>query len=241
MLTITLENVESHRNRAPRSVPDQGNKLLLALGRRSKVGGAPVEVNLRTDAAWAYASSDSQELSYLLKYLHDTKLLSQFDWRSGRPLCVVSVDGWSAIETLRARNTLSDKAFVAMSFQSSFRYVFDEGIKPALETDTGWLAFRVDDKPHAGKIDDLIFAEINESRFVIADFTGHRNGVYFEAGYARGLGLPVIWACCEDQIKDLHFDTRQFNHVAWSKPEDLREKLVVMIRAIVGYGPHKKP
>ena len=30
---------------------------------------------------------------------------------------------------------------------------------------------------------------------VVADFTGHRGGVYFEAGFARGLGIPVVWTC----------------------------------------------
>lgn len=28
---------------------------------------------------------------------------------------------------------------------------------------------------------------INSCKFVIADFTGNRGGVYFEAGYAHGL------------------------------------------------------
>ncbi len=37
-------------------------------------------------------------------------------------------------------------------------------------------------------------------RFMIADFTGHRGGVYFEAGFAHGLGIPVIWTCREDQL-----------------------------------------
>ena len=32
-------------------------------------------------------------------------------------------------------------------------------------------------------------AEIRRSRFVVADYTGQVNGVYFEAGFALGLGL----------------------------------------------------
>jgi hypothetical protein len=32
-------------------------------------------------------------------------------------------------------------------------------------------------------------AEIQKSRFVVADYTGQRNGVYFEVGFAVGLGL----------------------------------------------------
>ena len=43
-----------------------------------------------------------------------------------------------------------------------------------------------------------------ECRFVVADVTNHRNGVYFEAGYAMGMGLPVIWMCHKDDMKEAH-------------------------------------
>jgi len=63
---------------------------------------------------------------------------------------------------------------------------------------------------HNEKIDDLIVAEIRKSGLVVADFTGDRGGVYFEAGYARGLGLPVIWPCRKDWLEKLHFDTEHY-------------------------------
>ena len=56
---------------------------------------------------------------------------------------------------------------------------------------------------------------------VVADFThgraGARGGVYYEAGLARGLGLPVIWTCREDMFDELHFDTRQYPHIGWTE------------------------
>lgn len=70
-------------------------------------------------------------------------------------------------------------------------------------------------------------------RRVVADFTGHRGGVYFEASFALGLGIPVIWTCCEDQIGTAYFDTRQYSHVVWKSPGDLREKLKYRILATV--------
>lgn len=87
---------------------------------------------------------------------------------------------------------------------------------------------------HNEKIDDTIVAEIKRSGLMVADFTGHRGGVYFEAGLARGLGIPVIWTCHADDLEDLHFDTRQFNHIEWKTPKDLREKLELRILATVG-------
>ena len=90
---------------------------------------------------------------------------------------------------------------------------------------------RIDKTEHNDKICDRIISEIRTSGLVIADFTGQRGGVYFEAGYAMGLGIPVIWTCRSSDVDGLHFDTRQYNHISWDSAEDLRIKLVNRIRA----------
>jgi len=71
----------------------------------------------------------------------------------------------------------------------------------------------------------------------VADFTGRRGGVYFEAGFALGLNLPVFWICRKDDLKKLHFDIRQYNFIIWEKPEELTKKLKDTIQAIIGTGP----
>ena len=37
---------------------------------------------------------------------------------------------------------------------------------------------------------------------MVCDLTGYRGGVYFEAGFASGLGLPVIYTCRKDWAKN---------------------------------------
>jgi len=64
------------------------------------------------------------------------------------------------------------------------------------------------DHEHINKIGDEIISQIRRSKFLIADFTGHRGGVYFEAGLAMGLGLLVFWTCRRDDLDKLHFDIR---------------------------------
>ena len=117
-----------------------------------------------------------------------------------------------------------------------------KGINPAI-TKARFEPIRIDQKEHTNKIDDEIIAEIRRARFVVADFThgedGARGGVYYEAGFAHGLGIKVIFTCREDQIDDLHFDTRQFNHITWNTPEELKEKLTHRISAVFGDGPKK--
>lgn len=92
---------------------------------------------------------------------------------------------------------------------------------------------RIDLLQHNEKICDKILAEIRSCQFIIGDFTLQRAGVYFEAGFAMGLGRPVIWTCREDDFENTHFDTRQYNHIVWDTPEDLREKLTNRIRATI--------
>ena len=134
----------------------------------------------------------------------------------------------------------SQRVFVAMWFSDSMQGAFDGGIEPAIR-DCGYRAIRIDQKEHNNKIDDEIIAEIRQSKFVIADFTSEpkepRGGVYFEAGYALALGLPVIWTCKSDLIDQVHFDTRQFNHITWTDADDLKTKLINRIRATIGQGP----
>ena len=102
---------------------------------------------------------------------------------------------------------------------------------------------RIDRKPDVNKIDDEIIAEIRRSRFLVADFThgedGARGGVYYEAGFAYGLDLPVIYSCRKDKEKKLHFDTRQYYHILWGTPEELRDSLAQRIEAFIGAGPNK--
>jgi nucleoside 2-deoxyribosyltransferase len=148
--------------------------------------------------------------------------------------CIATPRGWTEFGKSRAANIESEKVFVAMWFEPAMDDAYEQGIKTAIEEDTGFKSIRVDAVEHTGKIDDRIIAEIRESRFLIADFTGHRGGVYFEAGYAMGLGLPAIWACKSHDIANAHFDTRRYNHIVWSDPGGIREKLALRIRATVG-------
>ena len=46
---------------------------------------------------------------------------------------------------------------------------------------------------HVENINDKMLADIRRAQFVVADFTHHPNGVYFEAGFALGLAKLVIW------------------------------------------------
>jgi hypothetical protein len=68
---------------------------------------------------------------------------------------------------------------------------------------------------------------------MVADYTGHRPNVYYEAGFALGLGLPVIWCIAESEAEPPHFDTRQYSYIRYKSPDDLKGQLLNRIRATI--------
>ena len=148
------------------------------------------------------------------------------------PTCCVTVDGYRRLAELTTESFKSRQAFVAMWFDDKTEEVYDGAIKPAIE-EAGYKPYRVDRDPFSGRIDDKVIAEIRRSRFLVADFThgsgGVRGSVYYEAGFAHGLGLEVI-LCCREGTEP-HFDTCQYNHIMWKDADDLRERLLARIRA----------
>ena len=138
-------------------------------------------------------------------------------------------------------NDASQICFVAMSFSPCREDIFSIGIKPAVEA-LGYKALRVDTLPHNEKIDSKIIELIMKSRFVVADFTDQRNGIYYEAGFAKGLGLPVIQTCMSEDFNNMHFDVKSINTIRYDTPSKLLPLLKHQITETIGaYKPFATP
>lgn len=122
-----------------------------------------------------------------------------------------------------------------MSFSENLRPIWEGPIYNAIKK-AGYKPYRVDAEPHIDRIDFKIISEIKNSRFLLADVTEHKLGVYFEAGYALGLGLPVIWCVRKDELEKAHFDTRQYRHIVWESADYLEDQLYQFICEIIGKG-----
>jgi len=209
----------------PMTLFDQIDLVVRAVGQSTRVYGHRMRLS-RTDYPVAFAA-DHDELVNLLQATKDRGWITEDS--EGVKL---TLDGWAHFEDLKTSRPESDQAFVAMWFSPEVQSAWEDGIRPALKS-VGYNPMRIDLKQHNGKVDDHIVAEIRRSALVVADFTGHREGVYFEAGLAMGLGIHLIWTCREDHIVKAHFDTRQYNHVLWSTPEELRDRLTARIEATI--------
>lgn len=195
--------------------------------------GRSYEVNSERDRPLLW-SHDDQFVRFVLDALA-AQGLSVDDANPVR----LSAKGWLRAEDLRgglARPGRRPQAFVAMWFDPAMAEAYDQAIEPAIR-EAGYDPVRVDRTEHNNRIDDEIIAQIRASAFVVADFTGQRAGVYYEAGFAHGLARPVIFCVRSDQLEAVHFDTRQYSHVPWTTPAELKPRLLNRILATVGRAP----
>ena len=226
------------------SIPDYNPSdkqylFLRNISRKSKYPGDKVSILPKIDYPLAWASAPDEILFYI-RFLVERGLLI---WTGDKEFSLAAADGsisvavspygWKYLDEYEQRAIELSQAYVAMSFSEPMKKVWEKAIKPAIN-EAGYKACRIDSKQHTDKINAKIIAEIRNSLFVVAEVTEHKRVVYFEAGYAIGRNLPVIWCVHKDDLDNVHFDTRQYNHVVWKTADELKEKLYDVICAVVG-------
>ena len=233
-MSITESNITEllQSARIPTSVIDKSNETLLYVSERQNKPNDYVEVFFNIDYPLTF-SSDKDEFRHYLDTLADKGFLERLGHTGGpraNQRFRLTFEGWEKVEQLKKVQIDSDQAFVAMSFSEHLKPVWEYGFKLALK-DVGYKAIRADEVQHNDKIIDRIIADIRQSGLLVADLTEQSNGVYFEVGFAMGLGINVIWTCKKSDMANLHFDTQQYNHIPWESAEELREQLQNRIAA----------
>ena len=79
---------------------------------------------------------------------------------------------------------------------------------------------RAQKRATAGNIHARSEVEIRSARFLVAELSHHNNGAYWEAGFARGLGKPVIYMFNKEiagSERPPHFDVGSDHYVAWDQ------------------------
>jgi hypothetical protein len=229
----------------PDSVPERIERSFLTLARRIGVGIAGKKAQIgHTDLKdYVPLAIHEHEDMYFLDSMQEYGWIRQVLVSNSRTVAVTP-QGWERFDELtRTHSSKNNPAFVAMWFggddpveQDRMRRLFDESIK-AVCNKLGWLAERVDSEEHNDSIMDRIIAMIRRAPFAIADLSDDNRGVYYEAGFARGIGCDVVYLAREGA--KVHFDLSGVNHVKWSSVEDLRAKLENRILGTMGRGPHK--
>jgi len=232
----TMEDFERIVESADPPIVDKLRMLLKYLGDTTEYPGQIVEFDASNDYP-VVCARNYQESNFYFYSLIDQKFCTYEAPYTGRSAhrFKITAAGWTELDRASKAGDDSSDAFIAMWFDKS-RRPMEDAIDRAVE-ESGYKPVRIDKIEHVNRIDDEIIARFRRSKFLIADFTGQRNGVYFEAGFMLGLGRPVIWVCEKAELHDVHFDTRQYNTIDYLDAADLQKRLQVRIEAIMGKGP----
>lgn len=178
-----------------------------------------------------------ESVTYVASYLRDQRLINYAEVHAHNAPSQLNIQmlpaGWERFEQLNREGTTSRTAFMAMQYNNAELDSLVQGVlRPAVEA-TGFELRVLTDVPRAGLIDDRLRVEIRRSRFLIADITHENLGAYWEAGFAEGLGKPVIYTCQRDVFSSVaHFDTNHHLTVMWDTDfPQVAETLKATIRA----------
>lgn len=233
--------VEEMKSSKPANAIEAQNRIIEFFGQQSDLLGGWIQYD---EDSHLDVILQKKEMEYMIVYLDEQRFLEVeggIDDVVGQPWeddpkqfgtgrMRLTVAGWNKLEDLQRNRLNSNLVFVAMNFDLEHLEIYNNCIEPAVKK-AGFVSYRTDQDRHIENINNRIIAKIRESRFLIADFTGHKHGVYFEAGFALGLGIPVIWTCAKADFGQTHFDTKPFNHIVWSDKEQLEEELYWFIKS----------
>lgn len=247
-----IQDILSSAN-SPKTLLDKIDNTLAYIANKTNYFGQRLDINSETVYRELFCV-DKQELSNIFETLKRYNYISY----NGLPHSGNIFQAWIKMDGLRYyENNLRQKqrnhqGFVAMWFNDKtdpenhkpdMGNVYTKAIKPAIENEDRFNAVRIDCVEYCNDINDEMIAQIRKSKFMVADLTGYRGGVYYEAGFAEGLGLPVIYTCQKQwlegvpdkNIEKVHFDINHKNIIIWEddKLEDFKTRLINRINAVI--------
>jgi hypothetical protein len=221
-----------------------------------------ISINMQKDYRLFFCRNrdEFQEIIDYLKKLNYIRILTEGNISSFHLL----PDGLKYLEGTNKKRKYN-QCFVAMWFNDKTEKAYSEAILPAIKNDSGYEAYKVNNNDEKnGWIPDTIIKEIKRSKFMVVDLTGYRAGVYYEAGFAEGIGLEVIYTCnenwfnnstneikmpfkCKDcgnneyLLDNVHFNLKQRKMILWNENNltDFRISLSEKIGAIIGINENR--
>lgn len=217
-ITVLTHDIEPILRDVRRLSPaEKTSHLLATLARVSRRPGAELGLNdIRYTDALAV---DPAELGVYLNWLADQQFITHVP---GSNRIRLTLPGWTEVARLeRQRAVNATLAFMAMPFgDTKLDNVVTNCFVPAAKA-AGYELRKLTEGQPAGLIDDQLRVRLRTARFVVADLTSGNQGAYWEAGFAEGLGTPVIYSCERsvftdpDRKKGTHFDTNHLVTVLW--------------------------
>lgn len=220
------------------SPASQSVNMLRYIGDRVSNTGVPIEA-LKADFSAEIGSADRKfalNLIYQLIQLGLVTAVTAPDLNSSGQYYDISLTlpGWQSYEAELAGKVAGKYGFIALKFNDPILDpLLRDHVKPAIKS-LGFDAYDMRDVPEAGIIDNIMRVRIRDCAFMIADLTHENAGAYWEAGYAEGLGKPVLYICEKSKFDEnkTHFDTNHCTTVLWDMNgiEPFVENLIATLR-----------
>jgi hypothetical protein len=237
---IPLLNIESWHLEDPLPTPsDQVDRLVLLIGEHqpSHAQAATLPTAFVSASIGTLITPDmgDADLTWLLKQNSAAQLIDARDAVAGGIQFRLKMAGWDRLAELRRGRVENKTVLMAMKFgDAELDNVVATCFRPAAKR-AGFELRALNEKQAAGLIDDQMRVALRTSRFIIADLTHNSSGSYWEAGFAEGLGRPVIYTCREVEWNERrsHFDTNHLVTIVWRSDalEDAGQRLTDTIRA----------
>lgn len=236
---ITADSIERFlKDGAPGPTPaEQANNIIRFIGDHVSNTGESLE-DFPTHFYSSVGSPNPSFAANLVCELHDRGLVT------GSPIigmngsafinAGLTLTGWQQYEAEKRGRLSGNYGFIALKFNDDTLDSFVTiAVKPAVET-VGFRLVDMRDVKEAGVIDNLMRMRIRDAAFVLADLTHANNGAYWEAGFAEGLGKPVVYLCEKSKFDQErpHFDTNHCTTILWdsSDPVSFQEDLIATLR-----------
>ena len=245
---ITHDIYKNELSKAIQPTPiEQAENLIIYLGNEllgtfySHSDSIDLDHELEIKLCAIIGSKDVHGLYYIIQHLEDdlvNYIITEVDMGNQPSIKTSSIgltfNGWQKYEELKKEKSDSKQVFMAMKFgEKETDALYKDFLKQAVN-ETGLKLVRIDEIARAGIIDNNMRLEIRKSCLLLSELTHDNSGAYFEAGFAEGMDIPVIYLCEKGKFKEhkTHFDTNHCTTIIWEKGKESEamEQLKATIR-----------
>ena len=188
-------------------------------------------LTLRTGQLFDPVASNAFPL--IVKDLGPKKL---FDYRLTRGIKYWRYQRLDLPEHATAHDINPRLVFVLMPFDKKFIDVWELGIRPSIDS-LKLDCRRADDFAHNKEILAVIRTLIQQSLLIIADITDNNANVFYELGFAHGLGKPAI--LITQNRDEVPFDLRGIKNIEYRSVTDLKSKLPELVSTVLNLSRRK--
>jgi hypothetical protein len=218
VVVLGTEHLEAIENspRKPATIEQKGLRLLRYLHRHTHAPGETVVIRLSENFNLTY-SPNLQELVYIIEKLKEENLLERIG-----SLLSLTEKGWREAAASAGGEHLKP-CFVYLSDDEGQRTEWSESVLPKIEQ-CGYYP-RLADNSGTDSEENQTIKLISASKVLIADVTGQSPDVYFAAGYAHAMNIPVIWTIKHSGADQLSASTDHNRPFVWETADDLASML----------------